>query len=368
MHRTAILPINFSFHFEIDNLTKICSNKQIPFEIFTKIYRPTAKKKAMALKSDKSLRNLKVKNTYKHNNIYPINGLEFTKYGMHLVVSYCEGFFHVYSTIQNIYKGMGAYSLNLIGNSLLCSTINESATLLATTAVTKDHQIQYVDFVHLQWIRTYGHHTNIITSLSASPREETFLSSSLDNTVSINDLRSTSVIAKLKLSDTYLTAFHPDGTYFAICANQCIAIHDMRRLTDQKAIYLYAYPNNSTYNKLWTGIKYSPNGKYIMTTGTENCIQIFEADTGKPFRIFSKHQNTFNDSLEASFSHDSEYLASGSSDGAVYVWNVQKDQFLQKIKCGDESPTNIVRHVKFEPLSYNLAAASNDFFLLKTSE
>ena len=96
----------------------------------------------------------------------------------------------------------------------------------------------------------------------------------------------------------------------------------------------------------WTGLKFSPDGKTILLSTNGGVIRLVDAFHGNPTHSLTVNDNLFtnfkklhsihfydlfpkghvNDkklALEASFSPDSQFVFSGSSDGKVHAWNAE---------------------------------------------
>ncbi len=120
--------------------------------------------------------------------------------------------------------------------------------------------------------------------------------------------------------------FSPDGNYLAYCVTY-IEKNGYRSLGDGlefidvssgrmvKMIHDNPFRNNSI-----NSIKYSPDGKYILTGGQDMLLRIYEVSTGKLIRVFAGHTSIIK---SVAFSPDGKYILSGSSDKTVRLWDVQ---------------------------------------------
>lgn len=71
--------------------------------------------------------------------------------------------------------------------------------------------------------------------------------------------------------------------------------------------------------------------------------------------LYSGRSNTTNYPFEASFSPDSKYVFSGSSDGRIHVWSV--DTGYQVCELGKEK-LGPIHYVQFNPKYLMLAAST----------
>ena len=103
----------------------------------------------------------------------------------------------------------------------------------------------------------------------------------------------------------------------------------------------------------WTGLKFSPDGKTILISTNGSMIRLIDAFSGNSLQTFTGHMNTKNIPLEASFSPDSQYVLSGSTDGRVHIWNAENGTKICVLK-GDH--TGPVRCFQFNPKSMMMAS------------
>ena len=61
----------------------------------------------------------------------------------------------------------------------------------------------------------------------------------------------------------------------------------------------------------WTGLKFSPDGRYILITTNGSVIRLIDAFDGHIKHNLKGHVNEVGDPLEACFSPDSHYIFSG---------------------------------------------------------
>ncbi|MBL7218975.1 MAG: protein kinase [Phycisphaerae bacterium] len=99
-----------------------------------------------------------------------------------------------------------------------------------------------------------------------------------------------------------------------------------------------------------TAMAFSPDGRWIATTGEAGTIRILDAATGKLDRMFVGHRGTV---FDLSFSKDSRLLASASKDGTSIIWDFSSGRRLHTL-VGHEVP---VMGVAFSPDGKTLATA-----------
>lgn len=113
-------------------------------------------------------------------------------------------------------------------------------------------------------------------------------------------------------------AFSPDGNSIAILSSGSIFIHDLEMLPDDEPEEI----NADLYGNI-TRILYSPDSKILVCTGLSGDIfririKLLDVETGQEIMSLAGHTE-FIDTL--TFSHDGKFLASGSFDGTILLWD-----------------------------------------------
>jgi serine/threonine protein kinase len=106
------------------------------------------------------------------------------------------------------------------------------------------------------------------------------------------------------------------------------------------------------HSSMVSSVVYSPDGRYLASGSWDDTIKIWEVATGKELRTFTGH----SDSVESvAYSPDGRYLASGSDDGTIKIWEVATGKELRTL-TGHFYP---VRSVAYSPDGRYLASGSN---------
>lgn len=101
------------------------------------------------------------------------------------------------------------------------------------------------------------------------------------------------------------------------------------------------------------GIAYSPDGRQAVAAYDQARVLIlWDLETGEEIRRFTGHTDYL---LAVDYSPDGKYLASGSSDNTVLVWDVQTGEIVHRMAHADA-----VNAVIFSPDGRYLASGSDD--------
>lgn len=90
----------------------------------------------------------------------------------------------------------------------------------------------------------------------------------------------------------------------------------------------------------------------IYTNG--NIIHTIDAFQGNPLQTLMGHVNNKGLPLEASFSPDSQFIFSGSTDGRIHCWNAINGNKVAILQAEHQGP---VQCVQFNPKYMMLASA-----------
>lgn len=100
-------------------------------------------------------------------------------------------------------------------------------------------------------------------------------------------------------------------------------------------------------------IAYSPDGAYLATGSQDATVRLWEASTGRELRVLQGHETVVND---VQFSPDGRRIASASSDKTIRLWNIHGDGEPQVL----EPPGSFLCAVAFSPDGTRLASGGYD--------
>lgn len=115
----------------------------------------------------------------------------------------------------------------------------------------------------------------------------------------------------------------------------------------------FTLPGNSLE---FTGMKFTPDGKYILLATASNSHYLIDSFTGDQKAVYMGFLNGSQLSLEASFTPDGQFVISGSEDGNIYIWETLTGKQL----CIWKGHTGPVTCVQFNPKVMMAASADTN--------
>lgn len=169
---------------------------------------------------------------------------------------------------------------------------------------------------------------------------------SADNTISLIDMESGQVTAKLKDTDrAHALAFSPDGKLLAVGAGY-----------QDKAVRVWDVDAGKISRKLpghkdrSTAIAFSPDGRFLVSGSEDRSLQLWDAKHWPPARSL---QTPSGPVVSIAFSPDGSLLAAGSEDSTVRVWDPVAGKVVRELAGHDAT----VRSVAFSADGALLATA-----------
>ena len=81
-------------------------------------------------------------------------------------------------------------------------------------------------------------------------------------------------------------------------------------------------------------VSFSPDGKYIASGSEDKTIKIWEFRTGREIKTLLGHQSQVNQVL---FTSDGKNLISGGRDQKILIWNLESGKNIKKYNYPDEN-------------------------------
>ncbi|MEE9351338.1 MAG: WD40 repeat domain-containing protein [Thiotrichaceae bacterium] len=191
-----------------------------------------------------------------------------------------------------------------------------------------------------------GHHGDI-TDLAYSPDGKFIASSAKDGTIKLWNISNKSIeqsfIGSSKTVEFLSLAFSPDGRYLAGGANQGVAdkhvieIWDAQELKHKRTLTLHEAPV--------TALRFSQNGKNIVSGATDGTIKVWTVATGA-----ATHNFITNDEKKAihsvDFTKDGQNILSVTHDGATNLWSLKKNKKAYSLLGGPRGTWISENHIK----------------------
>ena len=154
-----------------------------------------------------------------------------------------------------------------------------------------------------------------------SPVDDTFITGSLDESVRLWDLRSPSCLGIMHVQGKPVVSFDPEGLVFAVgVGSEAVKLYDLRSY-DKGPFATFKMPRETKCE--WTGLRFSPHGKFILLATNGGVMRLLDAFDGHPMQTFAGHLNNRGVPIEGGFTPDSRFVISGSTDGRIHAWNAE---------------------------------------------
>ncbi|CAO3593913.1 unnamed protein product [Absidia cylindrospora] len=227
------------------------------------------------------------------------------------------------------------------GAGLTRFTHQASGILHASTK--EDDSLRYLSLHDNKYIRYFQGHKDRVISLEMSPLNDQLISSSLDGTVRLWDLRSPMCEGMIDTYGRPIAAIDNAGLVFGVgLDSKVLRLYDIRSF-DTGPFATWTIPDYGPFhnatNRYWTSLKFTNDGQHIViatSTGTHYVVHAFEGHVVK--RLSGPNAYTYAEASfsslpsspscgeEISVSPDAKYVFVGSArDGVVRVWDLLKD-------------------------------------------
>lgn len=324
---------------------------------------------------DDLVRSFKVVKVFENDD--QITAIDFSPDGEHLMSCSADDNISIYNCDLGIQTAL--LNLKKYGVDLIRFTDDEGCTAIHSSTKVDD-KIRYINVNTNKYLHYFTGHGKKVVSLSVSLNNKTFLSTSLDRTLRMWDLRLPDCQHDLHFWGRPIAAYDPDGIVFAVGINyptKCIKLYDTR---------VFSRGPFTTFNMSdekecdWIALKFSNDGKTILISSNGSSTQLIDAFSGTHHRnltgkiggikILNNFINKINELLqstgyvnsegipiESSFSPDSQFVFAGSTDGRVHVWNAASGHKICILNSGHHSS---VQCVQFNPKYVMLSSACSD--------
>merc|ERR1711981_436111 len=295
---------------------------------------------------DNVIRSMRVGKVFRDNQD-TINHMHFSGDGASLISSSDDDQIIIYDCERGTQKR--TLNSKKYGVNLIHFTQNKANVVHASTK--ENDIIRYLNVQENKYIQYFRGHNKRVVTLCMNPTDDSFLSGSLDKSIRLWDIRSAYCQGFMSLAGRPVAAFDPEGLIFAVGINsESVKLYDLRSF-DKGPFSSFKFQVEKDIE--WTGLKISPDGKTILISTNGSMIRLIDAFNGNSLQTFTGHLNSKAIPLEASFSPDSQYVLSGSTDGRVHIWNAENGTKICVLKGDHAGP---VRCFQFNPKSMMMAS------------
>ena len=141
-------------------------------------------------------------------------------------------------------------------------------------------------------------------------------------------------------------AISPDNNYVAASVGLSAKVW---RISDANLVW--SLEGHTNYIST---VVFSPNSRYLATGSYDYTIRMWDLENGSTFHLLNSQVETEIRAL--AFSPDGEFLASGSSDGYARIWDVANENLIKTIAAHERS----IRSLAFSPDGVFFATGSFD--------
>ena len=223
----------------------------------------------------------------------------------------------------------GALQVLYVGHSDAVSALAWSPDGQYIASGSWDHTVQVWYARTGETLRIYKGHSEFVDAVAWSPNGQYIASGDRNNTVNVwnpftGDTLQTDDEFNYNLGIIEALAWSPDGRNIA-AASRDKTVRIWQAFTGTGPVHL-TYLDHPTGRLLFTytghtdevsALTWSPNGKYIASGSYDKTVQIWNANTGVTLYTYRGHNNTV-DAL--AWSPNGRYIASGSWDDTVQIW------------------------------------------------
>uniref|UniRef100_A0A5S6QDX4 WD_REPEATS_REGION domain-containing protein n=1 Tax=Trichuris muris TaxID=70415 RepID=A0A5S6QDX4_TRIMR len=194
------------------------------------------------------------------------------------------------------------------------------------TATMIDNTIRLLSMAENRYVRYFPGHIDKVNSVAVTPKGDYFLSSGKDRLTYLWESRFKIPQTVVSLDGKTYVAIDGDARVFATAsADSEIRLFDMRNYR-KGPFALYDLRKHVKLLANWNGVKFSPDGNYIMITTDAGYIMLVNSFTGKLEHVLSGYEYKTGVEIGACFLPDSKYVFSGSESGKVYVWDLKRSE------------------------------------------
>jgi WD40 repeat protein len=265
------------------------------------------------------------------------------------------------NTVWNVESGKKSQPLLWFESVGSAAALDSGGDLLAL-AHPEDGFVALLDWKRQRCVRSFGTTANDITTLAFTSDGKTMFAGDQDGDIKYIDLTSGRVLQSIKAlwqpqvratsrtwGGTHALVLSPDGRHlFSSAGLKDIKLWDVEAGKELQQFVWFGLCENC--------LAFTADGKLFAATSTNGVypprITLFDLATGNSLAEYDGHQDNVN---SLTFSRDGAWLASGSSDETVRLWNLKQGKEARVLRHA--AP---VRSVAFSPDGKVLASGGED--------
>jgi WD40 repeat protein/serine/threonine protein kinase/DNA-binding XRE family transcriptional regulator len=199
------------------------------------------------------------------------------------------------------------------------------------------------------------YHTGSVFDVTFNPKGTRFATTSQDGTIKIWDTASGHELLTLYGSESGVAAaaFSPDDKYLASVNGAEVKVWNVSPTGTQEWLDIDGHTGEVT------GLAYSPDGKRMVTTGSDGQLAVWDAETGSNVFVDRLRRSTRGAAMSlqgASLSPDGKSLAVIGDDATVRVWDLETRKEVRLLS----GHADLVTIVAYSPDGTHLATGSYD--------
>lgn len=215
--------------------------------------------------------------------------------------------------------------------------------------VDHDNSIRYLSLDDNQYLRYFKGHKETVISLEVDPVHDTFLSSSMDLTVKMWDLRSSNPTGNIDTGSPSIVAYDPMGVIFVVgkYSTSTLEFYDITNFDKKPFLTLKV---ESSIPCKWNKLEFSNNGKLLLVCTNSDNHYIVDAFLGQPLCTLHvpdgamEFKYPFNGSL--TFTPCGRFVLVGSSQHQVHVFDLSSIKTTEGGNVTVETSYKVIKPLK----------------------
>ncbi len=218
-----------------------------------------------------------------------------------------------------------------------------------------------------QCIKTVEESSTRVRTLAFSPDAKTLVGSSDNQSIKAWDVKTGKCLRSIKIAPTgaiWAVKFSPDGKTVMSCGTDKIQLWNLENGEPQMTFH-------EPHHRI-RSLAFSPDQKIIAVGSDDQLVRLWDTQTGKPIRTLQGYSNRIwtvavspipnPNNVETRYIASpsryiaSPYLASGSDDGNIRLWDAATGECCKTLS----GHKGRIRHITFSPDGELLASASHD--------